>query len=502
MGRSAAYSSASSSPSSSSSARRRGPRCTAVAASCAASSSPPSPHSRSSSSPARHEPDRCGVGLKREGSAVTDVLELADQLWNGTVTVDDHHPLGTGQGALVEVADGVRFWHGFSNATVVATGTGLVLVDSGDPVFGPLLHQQVRRWQPDQPLRDVVFSHGHIDHVFGVGAFDAEAASQGRPAPVVHAQESLPARFDRYRLTAGYNATVNRRQFGIDDLQWPTDYRYPDQTYRGTKSLDVGERVELHAARGETDDHTWTWFADRGVLCCGDLFIWASPNAGNPQKVQRYAAEWAVALREMAELDAQLLLPGHGVPVVGADRVRRCLNDTADFLESLQEQTVRLMNEGARLDEILHTVRPPDSLADRPYLQPVYDEPEFVVRNIWRLYGGWWDGNPATLKPAPDAALAAAVVGLAGPDVVAGRVEALLDAGDDASLRLAGHLAEWLVLAAAGYDTHSLRERVYSARTTLERSTMSRGVFGWAARESAKRAETTPVAEPERDSAS
>jgi alkyl sulfatase BDS1-like metallo-beta-lactamase superfamily hydrolase len=418
---------------------------------------------------------------------VTDVLELADRLWTGAVTVDDHHPLGTGRGELVEIADGVRFWHGFSNATVVATDAGLVMVDSGDPVFGPVLHQQTRQWQPDQPLRDVVFSHGHIDHVFGVGPFDAEATERGWPTPVVHAQESLPARFDRYKLTAGYNATVNRRQFGIEDLQWPTEYRYPDDTYRGTMTLDVGEPVELHAARGETDDHTWTWFADRKVLCCGDLFIWASPNAGNPQKVQRYAAEWAVALREMAGLGAEFLLPGHGVPVVGSDRAKQALTDTAEFLQSLHDQTVELMNAGARLDEVLHTVRPPAALADRPYLQPVYDEPEFVVRNVWRLYGGWWDGNPATLKPPPETKLAHEVVALAGPEALIDRATTLLQRGDDEALRLAAQLAEWLTLnrpdsAAA----HELRARVYTARVNAERSTMAKGVFGWAVRESAE----------------
>src|SRR3954467_14516963 len=377
---------------------------------------------------------------------MTDVLDLAERLWNGEVTVETHHPVGGGAGGVVEVADGIAFWHGFSNSTIARTDAGLVMVDSGDPLLGRLLHEQVRGWQPDVPVHSAVYSHGHIDHVFGVGHFDAESQERTWPRPVVHAQEALPARFDRYRLTAGYNGTVNRRQFGIDDLQWPTDYRYPDHTYRGTTTLDVGERVELHAARGETDDHTWTWFADRGVLCCGDLFIWASPNAGNPQKVQRYAAEWAVALREMADLGAQLLLPGHGVPVVGADRVRQCLADSAEFLQSLHDQTVELMNAGARLDEVLHPVRPPAALAERPYLQPVYDEPEFVVRNIWRLYGGWWDGNPATLKPPPEAKLAHEVVALAGPEALMDRIATLLQRGDDEALRLAAQLAEWLVL--------------------------------------------------------
>src|SRR5205085_3080231 len=110
-------------------------------------------------------------------------------------------------------------------------------------------------------------------------------------------------------LTAGYNAVVNRRQFRAADLSWPTEYRYPDVTYTDLDTLDIGgEAFELHHAKGETDDHTWTWVPARRTLCCGDLFIWASPNAGNPQKGQRYPGEWARALREMADLHAEVLL--------------------------------------------------------------------------------------------------------------------------------------------------------------------------------------------------
>ena len=89
----------------------------------------------------------------------------------------------------------------------------------------------------------------------------------------------MPARFDRYKLTAGYNAVINQRQFGIEGLTWPTEYRYPDRTYRDAAALDIGDvRFELHHARGETDDHTWTYVPDHEIICTGDLFIWASPN--------------------------------------------------------------------------------------------------------------------------------------------------------------------------------------------------------------------------------
>ena len=187
--------------------------------------------------------------------------------------------------------------------------------------------------------------------------------------------------------------------------------------------------LSLRHEKGETDDHTVTWLAERRVLCCGDLFIWASPNAGNPQKVQRYPLEWAQALRRMLTLQPEFLLPGHGLPVIGADRVARALTDTAELLESLVSQTLEVMNGGGRLDEAVHTVAVPRHLADRPYLQPVYDEPEFIVRTIWRLYGGWWDGNPATLKPASERALAAELAGLAGgPAVLAARAVELAEA--------------------------------------------------------------------------
>ncbi|HZT67908.1 MAG TPA: alkyl sulfatase dimerization domain-containing protein [Acidimicrobiales bacterium] len=419
-----------------------------------------------------------------------NALELSDALWNGEVTTEEHHPFSV-DNTLLEVAEDVGFVSSFANVSAFRTTDGLVLVDTGSAPLARLVHQAVRGWE-GSPLRTAVYSHGHIDHVFGVPVFEEEAAANGWPAPTVVAHEAMPARFDRYVLTSGYNEVINQRQFQAPNLRWPTVYRYPDTTYRDRMDLDVGGlRLELHHARGETDDHTWTWVPDRRVLCCGDLFIWASPNAGNPQKVQRYPLDWARALRTMADLGAELMLPGHGVPLAGGERIRLALTETAELLESLHTQTVELMNSGARLDEIIHSVRAPAHLLERPYLRPVYDEPEFVVRNIWRLYGGWYDGNPANLKPAPDGAVAAELASLAGGAArLAARAGSLAARGDEASLRLAGHLAELACLAdPSDPGLHRVRAEVFGRRALLEASTMSKGVFAWAASESARRAE-------------
>ena len=98
------------------------------------------------------------------------------------------------------------------------------------------------------------------------------------------------------------------------------------------------------------------------MLHPGDLFIWAVPNAGNPQKVQRFASDWATALRQMAGCGAELMLCGHGMPIFGADRISQALTDTADLLDAMETQTRVLMNQGVPLDRVLHEVEVPEHL--------------------------------------------------------------------------------------------------------------------------------------------
>ncbi|HEX6311534.1 MAG TPA: alkyl sulfatase dimerization domain-containing protein [Acidimicrobiia bacterium] len=417
---------------------------------------------------------------------MTDLLELSEQIWTGAGAAAGHQWFGH-FGEMATPASDTAIVMAFSNVSAIATDDGLVVVDTSSQLWTEQAHDALRRWNR-RPAHTIVFTHGHIDHVFGVERYEEAARRAGAQPVRVIAHEDVPARFDRYVASAGYNQVINRRQFRVPDLEWPLDYRYPDETYRAHHAIEVGGvRFDLHHARGETDDHTWVWQPDRRALFCGDLFCWVSPNCGNPQKVQRYPKDWAVALRTMTGLGAEVLLPGHGLPIVGAERIRQSLEDAATLLESLHDQTLAMMNAGARLDEIVSSIEYPTELLEKPYLRPVYDEPEFVVRNTWRLYGGWYDGDPAHLKPAPAAAIAREVTALAGGvEALITRARAAADAGD---LRLAGQLAEWATFAAPDdADAHRARADVNEARAAAERSTMSKGVFSWAAAESRREA--------------
>ena len=383
-------------------------------------------------------------------------------------------------GGAAVVADGVVLIEAFSNVVAFDTDEGIVLFDVSHHMSAPQAITELRTWS-NSPVHTAVYTHGHVDHVTGAQAFDAEAAARGDQLIRYVGHEAIPERFDRYQLTNGYNGWINMRQFRLPEPVWPSEFIYPELTYRTSTNLTVGGlEFDLRHARGETDDHTWAWIPDKRAICVGDLFIWQFPNAGNPQKVQRFAWDWAVSLRAMAAMQPELLLPAHGPAVGGEDMVAEVLLKTAEALESLHEQTLALMNSGARLNDVIHTVKLPQQLADLPYLRPSYDEPEFVVRNIWRLYGGWYDGNPANLKPAADVALACETAALAGgAEVLAARAEALAEEGD---LRLASHFAEMAVMAEPeSARCHQVRAAVYDARRKSEASYMARGIYRSAA---------------------
>ncbi|RYE85202.1 MAG: MBL fold metallo-hydrolase, partial [Myxococcales bacterium] len=329
------------------------------------------------------------------------ILEQAERAWAGDLDA----PLAP-RLELAEVAHGVAFVSSFANVAVIDAPRGLTLIDTGSWLVAHQQHGLVRAWS-ERPVVTALFTHGHLDHVSGLGPFDDEASRRRLARPHVIAHEGVVARFERYRRMAGLNERINRQQSGVP-LRWPRSFRQPDQLFDNALTLDLGdgERLEIVHGKGETDDHAWAFLPSQRTLFTGDFFTWATPNAGNPQKVQRYPAEWAAALRRMVSCRAAVLCPGHGPPIVGESRVHRALTETAELLESLVEQTLSMMNRGATLDDVIHGVRPPAHLLARPYLRPVYDDPAFLVRNLWRLHGGWYDGNPAHLRPAPEAALA------------------------------------------------------------------------------------------------
>ena len=370
-----------------------------------------------------------------------------------------------------EVAPDVFMHAAFVNTYAMRTPVGLLLVDPGLGNLANSVHQAVRAWS-DAPLHTAVYTHGHVDHAFGLRAFLAAGER-----PHIIAQENCPQRFHRYHMTNGWNARINQRQFNLSQPVFPDRFDWPTLTFRDSLTQHLGDlEVRYHAAKGETDDACYIWIPARRYLFVGDLIIWQAPNCGNPQKVQRYPLEWANVLEAMAGLEADWLFPGHGIVVHGRDAVRTVLTETARYLRIIIDQVLERMNAGQTPEEIFHAVEPDAELSKRPFLQARYDHPKFIVRNLLRLWGGWWNGNAADLLPATWTAQAKEISQLAGgAGTLVNRGRALLEQGDTV---MAAHIAEWATRAAPqDRAAQTLKRDVYAQRLSQEESLMAQGIY-------------------------
>ena len=183
-------------------------------------------------------------------------------------------------------------------------------------------------------------------------------------------------------------------------------------------------------------------------------------------------------------LDCDLLFPGHGPPILGKERIRRACHETASFLEKLVKPCLRMMNSGFTLNEIQHMMECPEwNPKTQIFLQQNYDDWRFVIVNVWRLYAGSWDQDPAHLLPPDEAKLARVVSKLAGgSDALIKMASELRRHGE---LKVATSLCQWAAhVSPRDKAVHELRASVYEERAENESTLMAQSIFYDAAEQS------------------
>ena len=134
---------------------------------------------------------------------MADLLKLSADVIDGRLELDRAGPLNRINHELSEINKSLAVVEAFSHCIVFKTDDGLVAFDTSNEHGGQRCVDAVRGWS-DAQFNSLVFTHGHIDHVGGAGAFVADSESAN-----VVAHENVAARFERYRLTNGYNQVIN-----------------------------------------------------------------------------------------------------------------------------------------------------------------------------------------------------------------------------------------------------------------------------------------------------
>ncbi len=383
-----------------------------------------------------------------------------------------------------EIASGIWMVPGFGNCTLLLADDAVAVVDPATPGNGPRVLRELRQ-RSQAPVRFVVYTHGHVDHAFGTGPLLEEAAQRGDAPPQIAGHERVLDRLARYQRLRGQHEHINRIQFAVpaDREVFPRVYYPPTLTYHDRLSLRLGDlTLECRHGMGETDDATWVWVPERRTIIAGDFIVVGFPNIGNPFKVQRYALEWAEALEEMAALEPEHVIPGHGNPL-DREGAQELLLGTARALRYLEDEVVRRLNAGQWHEQILEEVDVPDDLKEKPYLAPIYGCPRFVVHGILRRYSGWYDGNAGNLFPSTRAEIGEEVLALAGgAGPLLERARSLMEEGGPRNVQRALHLVDFVLFGEAGdgpraREAHALKADLLQARGDAEPSFIARNIF-------------------------
>lgn len=216
-----------------------------------------------------------------------------------------------------------------SNAAFVVTKDGVLVIDAlGSPALARELLAEIRRITP-APVRYVVLTHYHADHIYGLQVFKEAGATV-----IAHqaGREYLNSETAALRLPASRDELAP-----AVDAQ--TRLVAADRWVDGRTTLQLGglDFVLQPAGPAHTPEDLVVWVPQLKLLVAGDLvFRGRIPFVG-----QADSGRWITALDTLLAFDARIIVPGHGPASTSA---RADLELTRDYLAYLR----KTMGEAAR----------------------------------------------------------------------------------------------------------------------------------------------------------
>jgi len=348
---------------------------------------------------------------------------------------------------LFKVADRVYQVRGLdiANMTIIEGEQGIIVLDT-------LLTAEAARAaldlyygnRPRKPVTAVIYSHSHADHFGGVKGVVSEAEIKAGGVKI-YAPDGFMEHAVAENVIAG-NAMSRRAQYMYGPLLPPGEKGQVDtglgkNLSRGTLTLlaatDLIRKNETRTIDGveiafqltprtEAPAEMNMYFPQFRVL---DMAENTTHNMHNLYTLRgaeiRDGNAWSRYIGEALQLfgpKSDVLIAQHHWPTFGSEKIVAYLKKQRDLYKFINDQSLRLLNQGLTPAEIAETLRLPASLAQEWALRGYYGTLRHNARAVYQKYLGWYDSNPANLDPLPPAAAARKTVEyMGGADAVIAR---------------------------------------------------------------------------------
>ncbi len=246
---------------------------------------------------------------------------------------------------LTKLTDDVyHFRHRFHKSIVILTPEGVILTDPISVEAATWLKAELKKLT-SKPVRYVIYSHDHADHITG-GTVFAD--------------------------TATFVSHWRARRDIIQEKRPNTPV--PELTFTDRLFIDLGgKHVEvIHVGRNHSDNSVVVLLPQDKLLFAVDFI----PVEGVAYRnmLDSYPEDWIESLKQVEQLDFEILAPGHGN--VGRKEHVRMFRE---YLEELMAEVRQYVMKGTSLEETKKTLRLPKYEKWRGY-------PDWFIENVEAMY--------------------------------------------------------------------------------------------------------------------